>query len=102
MSSCPLSSSLPFVVGCRQIGQEVTLAGWVHRRRDHGGLIFLDVRDSSGIVQVVINPQNAPEAHAAASEVRNEYVVQVKGDVTPRRPGTENEGLPTGAIEVAA
>jgi aspartyl-tRNA synthetase len=78
------------------------LAGWVHRRRDHGGLIFLDLRDSSGIVQVVINPQNAPQAHAAASEVRNEYVVQVKGEVTPRRPGTENESLPTGAIEVAA
>jgi aspartyl-tRNA synthetase len=83
-------------------GQEVMLAGWVHRRRDHGGLIFLDLRDSSGIVQVVINPQNAPQAHAAASEVRNEYVVQVKGEVTPRRPGTENESLPTGAIEVAA
>ncbi len=83
-------------------GQEVTLAGWVHRRRDHGGLIFLDLRDSTGIVQVVVNPQSAPQAHTAASEVRNEYVVQVQGRVTLRRPGTENAALPTGAVEVAA
>jgi len=83
-------------------GQDVTLAGWVHRRRDHGGLIFLDLRDSEGIVQVVVNPQTAPAAHTAASDVRNEYVVQVRGRVTARRPGTENASLPTGAIEVAA
>jgi aspartyl-tRNA synthetase len=78
------------------------LAGWVHRRRDHGGLIFLDLRDSTGLVQVVINPQNSPEAHATGSEVRTEYVLQVGGEVTPRRPGTENTSLPTGEIEVAA
>jgi aspartyl-tRNA synthetase len=83
-------------------GQAVELAGWVHRRRDHGGLIFLDLRDSSGIVQVVVNPQNAPQAHAAASDVRGEYVVQVRGEVTRRRPGTENEAMATGAIEVVA
>jgi aspartyl-tRNA synthetase len=83
-------------------GQEVTLAGWVHRRRDHGGLIFLDIRDSSGIVQVVVNPQNAPAAHASASEARNEYVLQVKGEVALRRPGTENAAMPTGSIEVTA
>jgi aspartyl-tRNA synthetase len=83
-------------------GQEVTLAGWVHRRRDHGGLIFLDLRDSTGLVQVVVNPQQAPEAHVAASELRGEYVVQVSGTVTPRRPGTENAAMPTGAIEVTA
>jgi aspartyl-tRNA synthetase len=83
-------------------GQEVSLAGWVHRRRDHGGLIFLDLRDSRGIVQVVINPQSAPAAHAVANDLRNEYVVQVKGSVAPRRPGTENEAMPTGAIEVVA
>jgi aspartyl-tRNA synthetase len=83
-------------------GQEVTLAGWVHRRRDHGGLVFLDLRDSSGLVQVVVNPQNDPEAHAAASDVRSEYVLQVRGTVARRRPGTENESLATGAIEVQA
>jgi aspartyl-tRNA synthetase len=83
-------------------GQTVELAGWVHRRRDHGGLIFLDLRDSSGIVQVVVNPQNAPQAHAAASDVRGEYVVQVRGEVARRRPGTENESMATGAIEIVA
>jgi aspartyl-tRNA synthetase len=83
-------------------GRTVTLAGWVHRRRDHGGLIFLDMRDSSGIVQVVVNPQDAPEAHAVASEARNEYVLQIGGEVAMRRPGTENDAMPTGAIEVAA
>ena len=83
-------------------GQEITLAGWVHRRRDHGGLIFLDLRDSSGIVQVVVNPQHAPEAHEAASEARNEYVLQVRGQVAARRPGTENAAMPTGEIEIVA
>ncbi|MGE0688822.1 MAG: aspartate--tRNA ligase, partial [Dehalococcoidia bacterium] len=83
-------------------GQEVTLAGWVHRRRDHGGLIFLDLRDMSGLVQVVVNPQTSPEAHAIASDVRNEYVVGVRGTVAARRPGTENDAMPTGAIEIAA
>ncbi|HLF79001.1 MAG TPA: aspartate--tRNA ligase, partial [Dehalococcoidia bacterium] len=83
-------------------GQEITLAGWVHRRRDHGGLIFLDLRDSTGIVQVVVNPQNAAEAHRNASEARNEYVLQVRGQVTARRPGTENAAMPTGDIEVVA
>ena len=85
-----------------QAGQGVNLAGWVHRRRDHGGLIFLDLRDMSGLVQVVINPQSAPEAHAIASDVRNEYVIGVRGEVTARRPGTENASMPTGAIEVVA
>ena len=66
-------------------GQETLLAGWVHRRRDHGGLIFLDLRDSSGIVQVVVNPKDAPAAHEVASEVRGEYVVKVRGTVTPLR-----------------
>jgi aspartyl-tRNA synthetase len=83
-------------------GQTVTLAAWVHRRRDHGGLIFLDLRDSTGIVQVVVNPQDAAAAHAVASDVRNEYVVQVQGEVRRRRPGTENTAMPTGDVEVAA
>jgi aspartyl-tRNA synthetase len=83
-------------------GQEVALAGWVNRRRDHGGLIFFDLRDSTGLVQVVVNPQASAAAHAAASEIRGEYVVQVKGTVAPRRPGTENNDMPTGGIEVTA
>ncbi|HWC29060.1 MAG TPA: OB-fold nucleic acid binding domain-containing protein, partial [Dehalococcoidia bacterium] len=82
--------------------QPVTLAGWVHRRRDHGGLIFLDLRDSTGIVQVVVNPQGAPQAHAVASEARNEYVLQVQGSVARRRAGTENAAMPTGEVEVVA
>ena len=83
-------------------GQEVTLAGWVHRRRDHGGLIFLDLRDSSGLVQVVVNPQTAPAAHASASDARGEYVLQIKGEVAQRRAGSENPDLASGDIEVAA
>ncbi|MEX2246250.1 MAG: aspartate--tRNA ligase [Dehalococcoidia bacterium] len=82
-------------------GRDVVLAGWVHRRRDHGGLIFLDLRDSSGLVQVVANP-DTPGAHAVASEARNEYVLQVEGRVERRRPGTENDRLPTGQVEVRA
>ena len=83
-------------------GREVTLAGWVHRRRDHGALIFIDLRDSRGIVQVVFDPKQAPEAHTVASEARTEYVLQVSGRVQHRRPGTENDRLPTGAVEVHA
>ncbi|TMD53750.1 MAG: aspartate--tRNA ligase [Chloroflexi bacterium] len=84
------------------IGQQVTLAGWVNRRRDHGGLIFLDIRDRYGITQVICDPERSPEAHRVASELRSEYVVQVAGTVVPRLPGTENPNLATGAIEVAA
>jgi aspartyl-tRNA synthetase len=84
------------------VGQDVELAGWVNRRRDHGNLIFIDLRDSRGLVQVVFNPAQAPQAHAVADQVRPEYVIQVKGGVTARRPGTENRSLPTGEIEVQA
>jgi aspartyl-tRNA synthetase len=84
------------------IGQQVTLAGWVNRRRDHGGLIFLDLRDRYGMTQVVCDPERSPEAHHVASAVRSEYVLQVKGTVVPRLPGTENTKLKTGAIEVSA
>ena len=65
-------------------GQTVTLAGWVHRRRDHGALIFLDIRDRSGIVQVTCDAQSAAAAHEILNTVRNEYVVQVTGVVRPR------------------
>lgn len=84
------------------VGQQVTLAGWVNRRRDHGGLIFLDIRDRYGMTQVICDPERSPEAHRAASEVRSEYVVQVRGTVVKRLPGTENPNLSTGEIEVAA
>ena len=83
-------------------GSEVTLAGWVHRRRDHGGLIFLDLRDSSGLVQVVASSEHAPDAFAIAEGLRAEFVVQIRGTVQPRPDGTTNDDLPTGAIEVAA
>ena len=84
------------------IGQQVTLAGWVNRRRDHGGLVFLDIRDRYGITQVICDPERSAEAHRVASEVRSEYVVQVSGKVVPRLAGAENPNLSTGAIEVAA
>jgi aspartyl-tRNA synthetase len=84
------------------IGQQVTLAGWVNRRRDHGGLVFLDIRDRYGITQVICDPERSPDAHRIASELRSEYVVQVTGKVVPRLPGTENPHLSTGAIEVSA
>ncbi len=83
-------------------GQAVTLAGWVHRRRDQGGLVFIDLRDRWGITQVVVNQETSPEAHAAASEARSEYVLQVHGIVELRPQGTENPELPTGAVDVVA
>jgi aspartyl-tRNA synthetase len=83
-------------------GTNARLAGWVHRRRDHGQLIFLDLRDRHGITQVVVDQTEAPDAHARASKVRNEFVVSVEGVVAPRLPGTENPRLPTGAIELRA
>jgi len=84
------------------VDQQVTLAGWVNRRRDHGGLIFLDIRDRYGLTQVICDPEHSPEVHRIASGLRSEYVVQVTGTVVPRLPGTENPHLSTGAIEVAA
>jgi len=83
-------------------GQDVTLAGWVHRRRDHGGLIFIDLRDHDGLTQVVFNPKDAAGAYAVADTVRGEYVLQVEGSVARRPKGTENAHLPTGEIEVKA
>jgi aspartyl-tRNA synthetase len=82
------------------IGKEVTLAGWVHRRRDHGGVVFIDLRDRFGIVQVVINPTAAPEAAEQIAAVRMEWVLQVEGIVRARPEGAENPNIPTGEIEV--
>lgn len=81
-------------------GQQVTLNGWVHRRRDHGGLIFVDLRDRSGLVQIVFSPQTDAAAYRTADTLRNEFVVSVKGVVRRRLPGAENPELPTGQIEV--
>src|SRR5580693_516769 len=82
------------------VGREVELYGWVARRRDHGGLIFIDLRDRWGAVQVVFNPPRAPEAHGAAAELRAEYVVRVKGLVGRRPQGSENPRMATGDVEV--
>jgi aspartyl-tRNA synthetase len=83
------------------VGERVTLAGWVHRRRDHGHLTFFDLRDRYGITQVVTNADDAPAAHAAAADARNEWVIQVEGTVRHRPEGTTNPSLPTGEIELA-
>lgn len=83
-------------------GQQVTLAGWVHRWREHGGLIFWDLRDRWGITQVTINQETAPDVHAIAHDVRTEWVVQVTGTVIRRPEGMENKELPTGMIELEA
>jgi aspartyl-tRNA synthetase len=82
------------------IGREVCLMGWVMRRRDHGGLIFIDLRDREGIVQLALDPDRDPEAHAKADRVRNEYVVAIFGTVSPRPDGTVNTRMATGEVEV--
>jgi aspartyl-tRNA synthetase len=83
-----------------RVGQRVRVAGWVHRRRDHGGLVFVDLRDRTGIVQVVFNPQDAPAAHARSHELRSEWVVSAAGEVVPRSEETINRDLPTGGVEI--
>ncbi|MQG21685.1 MAG: aspartate--tRNA ligase [SAR202 cluster bacterium] len=82
--------------------ETVSIAGWVHRRRDHGNLIFIDLRDRWGIVQVVINPEITPDAHKTAEAIRNEWVIQIEGKVVLRQPGTENPRIETGEIEIQA
>ena len=81
------------------IGQQVKLAGWVNRRRDHGGVIFIDLRDRDGFVQVVCDPDR-PEMFKIAEQVRNEFCVQIHGLVRARPAGTENTELTTGKIEI--
>ena len=83
------------------LDQEITLCGWVNRRRDHGGVIFIDLRDRDGIMQVVFDPDR-PEIFQLAEQIRNEFVLQVKGKVRLRPEGTENPDLPTGAVEMLA
>jgi aspartyl-tRNA synthetase len=83
-------------------GQQVTLAGWVNRRRDMGGVVFIDLRDRNGKTQVVVNSGRSETSFATAEQIRSEYVIQVKGEVAPRPEGLENANLPTGSIEVLA
>ncbi|MCE2912222.1 MAG: OB-fold nucleic acid binding domain-containing protein, partial [Rubrivivax sp.] len=83
------------------LGEDVTLMGWAHRRRDHGGVIFVDLRDREGLVQVVCDPDR-PDMFRAAEGVRNEFCLKVTGRVRPRPPGTENANLTSGRVEVLA
>lgn len=85
-----------------QAGEQVVLCGWVAKRRDHGGLIFIDLRDRSGIVQVVADPESAGSSFKTAEDIRNEYVIKVIGNVRLRDEDTINENIPTGTIEVLA
>ena len=82
------------------IGREVVLTGWVHRRRDHGGVIFVDLRDRGEIVQVVFKPELSSETHARAGELRSEYVILVRGEVRRRSDDTINPKMATGEVEV--
>jgi len=83
-----------------RVGQTVTVAGWVARRRDHGGLIFIDLRDHTGIVQLVINPERAPEAAKVGHDIRSEFVVRARGEVVRRAPDAVNPNVPTGEVEI--
>ena len=87
-------------VRSEHVGQRLTLAGWVDTRRDHGGLVFVDLRDRAGICQLVIHPERAREAHAVTHEIRNEFVLRVEGEVVARAPEAVNPDLPTGAVEL--
>jgi aspartyl-tRNA synthetase len=87
-------------LGSSNSGDHVTVAGWVHRRRDHGGVTFIDLRDRFGIVQIVTNPETSPEAHTAMVDVRVEWVIQVEGLIRKRPAGMENPNMPTGEIEI--
>src|SRR5215212_9788673 len=83
-----------------QVGRRLALAGWAARRRDHGGLVFIDLRDRTGITQLVINPERSPEAARLAHEIRNEFVLRAEGELVARSPETTNPEMPTGKVEL--
>ncbi len=87
-------------VRAEHVGKRLKVAGWAARRRDHGGLVFIDLRDHTGIVQLVVNPERAPEAAEVAHEVRNEFVLRAEGEVVHRAPDAVNPNLPTGEVEL--
>jgi aspartyl-tRNA synthetase len=87
-------------VGAEDVGRTVAVAGWVARRRDHGGLIFIDLRDHTGVLQLVVNPERSAEAAAAAHAIRSEFVVRARGEIVNRAPDAVNPNLATGAVEV--
>jgi aspartyl-tRNA synthetase len=87
-------------VGGEHVGERLAFAGWVDTRRDHGGLVFIDLRDASGVFQLVINPERSPEAAEAAHGIRNEFVLRAEGEVTKRAPENVNPDLPTGVVEL--
>jgi aspartyl-tRNA synthetase len=87
-------------VRAEHIGQRLTLAGWADTRRDHGGLVFVDLRDRTGLCQLVVNPERSPEAIGVAHAVRNEFLLRAEGDVVPRAPEAVNPSIPTGEVEL--
>ena len=87
-------------VSVDDIGRTLSVAGWVGRRRDHGGLIFIDLRDYTGLVQLVVNPERSPQAAEVAHEIRSEFVVRAKGEVVRRAPDAVNPNIPTGEVEI--
>ncbi|MBD0270025.1 MAG: aspartate--tRNA ligase, partial [Cyanobacteria bacterium Co-bin8] len=89
-------------VQAEHIGKTVTLFGWVDRRRDHGGVVFVDLRDRTGIVQIVSDPERTPDSYTSAEHLRNEYVVRITGRVSQRPPESLNPKLPTGEVEIYA
>src|SRR5260370_42211199 len=98
-----MSSWRDFVCGslrASDAGTRVKLAGWTDTRRDHGGLVFVDLRDYSGKVQLVINPERTAEAAAGAHEIRNEFVLQAEGEVVRRAPDAVNPDLPPGEVAI--
>ena len=82
------------------VGQRLTFAGWADSRRDHGGLVFIDLRDKTGICQLVVNPERAPGASKTAHDVRNEFVLRAEGEVVARAPDAVNPNIPTGEVEL--
>src|ERR687889_424836 len=92
-------------IGCglvtrEYLGKSITLAGWVNKRRDHGGLLFVDLRDRTGIMQIVFNKDVSAQSHDKAQQLRSEYVISVTGTVVERTPSTINKELPTGYLEL--